>query len=170
MRVLALDLAMRSCAGVTLDGEEIRQRATVLPKGEPGAAYRQLLHAILEWLVRQRPDVLVVEKPEKWERAKDATATLEAMYGAWAVCQLAHEEYGRTHPITSKCRLVRWDPAAAKELIAGDRRASKEMVWRALEMEGFDLTGWSEHEVDALAIAIAYQRTEGRLGEGRDDA
>ena len=157
-RVMALDLALRSCGYCLLDGDEqVLWRGTTYTAGK-AAGLGYLYGDIALRLEQHEPSAVVVEVPGAWMRASESTstATLEALLMAWGVCQASVINH-------SPAQLVRWDPSTAKELITGSRHADKRAVQRALELEGFDLGGYSEHEIDALAIALAWQRTEGRV-------
>lgn len=63
-------------------------------------------------------------------------------------------------PIKEKVLYSFLAPTTVKKIAAGNGRAKKTEVGKALKAQGFNLTGKSVHEVDALAVLLTYLRYE----------
>ncbi len=163
MVVIALDLARTTCGYCVLHGERVVNHFTTMVTNQAGGL-SYLCDDILRQLQIFTPDTVVAEVPGRWLRASQSTSTqtMEGLIEAWAACQIAWGMYPRI------CYLVRMDPAEAKEAIAGDRRASKEAVRRSLELQGYELKNWDNHQIDALAIGLAWIRSAGRIKESNN--
>ncbi len=156
--VLAVDLALRHTGFVLAEAETPKKHWTHHAPEERGLALAGLYKAVKEAL-EYRPFAVVVEVPDRWTRSSRTTSTetMTGMAEAWGVFQAAF------YNSPTIARLVVWDPGVAKRGIAGRGQASKQAVAKSLRLQGFDLAGYTEHEIDALAMALLFARREGRL-------
>lgn len=108
-----------------------------------------------------------IDTPVSWGRAQGC---LMLAVDTW-------RGYLKQHGIDPDFLLVgEWDQADVKEWIVGDRRAPKDIVAQVLAFrqgdefflpEGQDLEQWTDHEMDALAVALceAQQQRMERMSE-----
>jgi len=164
MKILALDLALARTGWALLDGDRVRETNIITTDSSRLLRFRylELYEALFTLFESNDLDIVLVEAPG-WMRVSPRTSnqTLEAMLGAWTVCQVAFAQ----QQMWDDCELIRLDPGYAKRLLTGDQHAAKAVVQAALEAQGYAMDGLNNDQADAISIGVAWWRNEGRVRE-----
>jgi Holliday junction resolvasome RuvABC endonuclease subunit len=164
-RVLGLDLAARTTGyAMLVGGAVVDHGAFTLPdraKGETTAHWMERRAAELgrqvDLLVsRHRPEVVGFEVIDETRPAWSGGSKGREMVVSQALGRAQGALVAQWARIGGGSRLVAVPVSTAKRLATGRVNASKDQVAYGLRvMRGYDLAGWSDDAVDALAIALA---------------
>jgi Holliday junction resolvasome RuvABC endonuclease subunit len=167
-RVLGIDLALNLSGFCITQGEQVAQHFILPISGRTEAKLNVLFHAICATIVREHIDVAVIERVERWSRGnvKTSTDTLNKM--AWA-CGAAQAAVSEACNRGQSCSLHLYDPTEVRYYLTGRKTAPKGQMRENLRLRGYDSEGWSDDEVDALALALVYHYCNPEQAEVQGD-
>lgn len=136
--ILAVDVSLARTGLAVLDDGQFIGHAVIETSAKWQRYQRlgELYGWIQAYIQKWGPDVIAIETSAGWQRdGHDSSVTRDALAQARAAVLIAaYNEYER-----ARVRIVEMDPHDVRELVCGNRNASKEQVQAALVTRGFTL-------------------------------